>query len=114
MKKIETKILRELKSDDSYDYIFLAVRENQLYDALNQLKDSTGDIVTMVNSIDNYCKWENICGKGRIIPAFPGAGGSIKNSILDAALTPRLIQSTTFGEINRGEILCQKKIQDFK
>ncbi|MDO4778307.1 MAG: 2-dehydropantoate 2-reductase N-terminal domain-containing protein [Tissierellia bacterium] len=100
LKKIEIKILHELKPDDSYDYIFLAVRENQLYDALNQLKDSTGNIVTMVNSIDNYCKWEDICGKGRIIPAFPGAGGSIKNNILDAALTPRIIQPTTFGEIN--------------
>ena len=37
----------------------------------------------------------------RILPAFPGAGGSINNDgILDAALTPRLIQPTTFAEIS--------------
>ncbi len=34
------------------------------------------------------------------MPAFPGAGGSINNDgILDAALTPRMIQPTTFAEI---------------
>ena len=35
------------------------------------------------------------------MPAFPGAGGSINNDgILDAALTPRMIQPTTFAEIS--------------
>ncbi len=58
---------------------FLAVRENQLCEALDELKDNRSDIVTLVNSIDDYHKWEKICGAGRILPAFPGAGGSIKN-----------------------------------
>ena len=40
------------------------------------------------------------CGKGRIIPAFPGAGGSIDDGILNAGLTPAWIQPTTFGEIS--------------
>lgn len=54
----------------------------------------------MVNTLDNYEKWKSIVGKGRILPAFPGAGGTITNDILDAALTPRLIQPTTFSEIS--------------
>lgn len=54
----------------------------------------------MVNSIDNYEKWESIVGKGKILPAFPGAGGTITNNILDAALTPKIIQPTTFSEIS--------------
>lgn len=33
-------------------------------------------------------------------PAFPGAGGSINDGILDAALTLKLIQPTTFAEIS--------------
>lgn len=41
-----------------------------------------------------------MCGKGRIIPAFPGAGGSFDGNISKADLTPRLIQPTTFAEIN--------------
>ena len=52
----------------------------------------------MVNSLETNDQWEAICGAGRIIPAFPGAGGGFDGSVLDASLTPRLIQPTTFGK----------------
>ena len=95
-------ILGELPNDDIYDFVLLTVRENQLYEALTELKNNKSNtIVTMINSLDSYNKWEDIVGKGRILPAFPGAGGSINDDgILDAALTPRLIQPTTFAEIS--------------
>ena len=54
----------------------------------------------MVNTLDNYEKWDCIVGKGKILPAFPGAWGTITNNILDAALTPKIIQPTTFFEIS--------------
>ena len=100
--KAEIRILGELPNDDIYDFVLLTVRENQLYEALTELKNNKSNtIVTMINSLDSYNKWENIVGKGRILPAFPGAGGSINyDGILDAALTPRLIQPTTFAEIS--------------
>ena len=99
--KAEIKILGKVPNDDIYDYVLLTVRENQLYEALAELKhNKSNTIVTMVNSLDSYKKWDNIIGTGRILPAFPGAGGSIyDDGILDAALTPRLIQPTTFAEI---------------
>lgn len=76
----------------------LAVRENQLHIALAELKANISPvIVTMVNSLETYDTWEKICGKGRILPAFPGAGGGFDGDILDAALTPRFIQPTTIG-----------------
>lgn len=100
VKKSKAKVISELKEEDKYDFIFLAVRENQLYEALDELKENKSDIVTLVNSIDDYHNWESICGEGHILPAFPGAGGSIKNDVLDAALTPWIIQPTTFGEIS--------------
>ena len=100
--RAEATILGELSDNDAYDFILLTVRENQLYEALAELKNNKSNIiVTMVNSLDSYKKWEDIVGTGRILPAFPGAGGSINNDgILDAALTPRLIQPTTFAEIS--------------
>ena len=99
--KAEVRIMERLPSDDRYDYIFLTVRAGQVRHALEQLKDNISPtIVTMVNSLEDYSEWEDICGKGRILPAFPGAGGSIRNGILDAGLTPRLIQPTTFAEID--------------
>lgn len=100
----DVKVLSSLDADDCYDLVFLTVREDQLITALEELKDNNSPtIVTMVNSLDTYDKWERICGKGRILPAFPGAGGSIEGDVLDAALTPRLIQPTTFGKTDGRE-----------
>ncbi len=110
LRQSKVKVLKELKRDDKYDFIFLTVRENQLYAALEELKYNNSDIVTMVNSIDDYRNWEGICGKGRIIQAFPGAGGSIRNDILDAALTPSFVQPTTFGKISREKTVRINKL----
>ncbi len=97
-------MLSEVAPDDRYDFIFLTVRENQLHTALEELRQNSSPlIVTMVNSAETSDKWEAICGKGRIIPAFPGAGGGFDGSVLNAALTPRLIQPTTFGKTDGKE-----------
>ena len=91
-------VLDTLRPNDIYDFIFLTVRENQLHEALTQLRENQSPcIVTMVNSIEDYTVWEQLCGSGRILPAFPGAGGGVENGVLHAALTPRFIQPTTFG-----------------
>ncbi len=98
--KADVNVISRLENSDAYDYVFLAVRGNQLYDALYELSNTCSrTIVTMVNSIDDHRKWEEICGKGKILPAFPGAGGSFDGTVLNAALTPRIIQRTTFAEI---------------
>ena len=94
----KVSVLSRLLPLDSYDFILLAVRENQLHIALAELQANISPvIVTMVNSLETYDTWEKICGKGRILPAFPGAGGGFDGDILDAALTPRFIQPTTIG-----------------
>lgn len=99
--KAAVRITRKVEPDDLYDFIFLPVRENQVQEALKELRyNRSPNIVTMVNTLEPYSNWENICGRGRIIPAFPGAGGSFKGSALCAALTPRIIQPTVFSEIN--------------
>ena len=56
-------ILGELPNDDIYDFVLLTVRENQLYEALTELKNNKSNtIVTMINSLDSYNKWEDIVG----------------------------------------------------
>ena len=53
--KANVSVLSELKDNDEYDFIFLTVRENQLYQALDELKTNNGKcIVTMTNSMDDY------------------------------------------------------------
>lgn len=101
VKSADVNIISKVEVDDVYDFIFLPVRENQVHNALNELRDNISpNIVTMVNTLESYSYWEDICGKGRIIPAFPGAGGSFENNVLKAALTPRIVQPTTFAEID--------------
>ena len=61
--KAEVRILGELPNDDIYDFVLLTVRENQLYEALTELKNNKSNtIVTMINSLDSYNKWEDIVG----------------------------------------------------
>ncbi len=99
--KADVKIIERLENTDSYDFVFLTVKENQIHTALEELSyNVSSNIVTMVNTIEGYEHWERLCGKGRIVPAFPGAGGSFQDGILKAALTPYIIQPTTFAEIN--------------
>lgn len=99
--KADIAVIEKLKSDDKYDFIFLTVKENQVHTALKELSNNiSSNIVTMVNTIEPYSSWEKLCGKGRIIPAFPGAGGSFDKGILKATLTPWIIQPTTFAEID--------------
>lgn len=67
-------VVNNLKKN--YDFIFVTVRREQVEEALQTLKDCPcKNIVTMVNTAESYEKWEKILGKGRLIPAFPGAGG---------------------------------------
>lgn len=101
VRSAHANIIGVLDDQDIYDFILLAVREHQLHAALVELKNNQSrTIVTMVNSLEAYSSWEKICGRGRILPAFPGAGGSIDDGILRASLTPGIIQKTTFGEIH--------------
>ena len=104
IRTVKVPIIGELKPSDRYDYILLAVREHQLLTALEELRDNKSPtIVTMVNSLDSYDDLEKICGKGRILPAFPGAGGGFDGEVLDATLTPGIVQPTTIGRTDGRE-----------
>lgn len=99
--KADVTVIERLEDNDRFDYIFLTVKGNQVHTALRELSSNISpNIVTMVNTIDEYNEWEEICGKGRIMPAFPGAGGSFDANVLIAALTPWVIQPTTLAEID--------------
>lgn len=94
------QVIGSLQNEDAYDFIFLTVREEQLIPALKELRENKSRyIVTMVNTAEEYSVFEKICGKGRIIPAFPGAGGGFEEGVLYASLTPSFVQPTTFGPL---------------
>jgi len=99
VKKASIKIIDKLKNNDIYDYIFLAVRYEQIESALMDMKDnSSKNIITLSNAI-GYDRWIKIVGD-KLIPGFPGAGGDIKEDILYGKFGSNKIQGTIFGEIN--------------
>ena len=101
VKSASVKVLDKLNPADIFDYIFVPVRYEQIETALAELAcNNSPNIVTMANNPKGYAAWENTVGKGRLIPAFAGAGGKIENDVLHFAITPKIIQSTTFGEID--------------
>jgi len=64
IKTAPVTVISKLERTDRYDFIFLTVRENQLLAALSELKENISPtIVTMVNSLDTYDKWEALSGK---------------------------------------------------
>lgn len=87
--------------DGTFDFVFVTVKYEQLTEALQAVRRvNCRNIVTLVNNPGGYGAGEHILGKGRLIPAFPGAGGVIENGVLKADITPAVIQKTTYGEIN--------------
>ena len=94
-------ILNQLSPTDIFDYIFVTVRYEQIETALAELgSNHSPNIVTMVNNPKGYALWESLVGKGRLIPAFAGAGGRVEDGVLHYQLTPRIVQPTTFGELD--------------
>ena len=99
--KPNISVISELKSDDIYDYVFVTLRNENLDDALPILaQNKSANFVFMVNTPNGYSNWIRHLGKERIVAAFPGAGGKVKNGTVHYQLTPRIIQPTTLGEIN--------------
>jgi 2-dehydropantoate 2-reductase len=99
--KTNVSIISELKRDDTYDYIFVTLRKDQLKDAFQILsQNQSKNFVFMVNTASGYSDWISEIGLKRVIPAFPGAGGKIENGIVYYSLTSRFVQPTTLGEID--------------
>lgn len=100
VKSIQINVIDKLENDDIYDFIFVTVRYDQSESALLALKDNhSKNIVTMTNNSMGFSSWLDIIGD-RLLPAFPGAGGQIKEGILYARFPPKILIATKFGEIN--------------
>lgn len=100
VKSMKVNVIDTLENDDIYDFIFVAVRYDQSESALLSLKDNQSkNIVTMINNSIGFSSWQGIV-EDRLLPAFPGAGGQIKDGILYARFPPKALAATTFGEIN--------------
>ncbi|NOU68764.1 ketopantoate reductase [Paenibacillus sp. LMG 31461] len=100
VRSIQVNVIDTLENDDVYDFIFVTVRYDRSESALLALKDNQSKhIVTMTSNSIGFSSWLDIVGD-RLLPAFPGFGGQIKDGVLHARFLPKFIAATAFGEIN--------------
>ncbi|MEK4348607.1 ketopantoate reductase family protein [Paenibacillus sp. FSL P4-0184] len=100
VRSIQVNVIDTLENDDVYDFIFVTVRYDRSEAALLVLKDNQSkNIVTMTSNSIGFSSWLDIVGD-RLLPAFPGFGGQIKDGVLHARFLPKFIAATAFGEIN--------------
>lgn len=100
VRSIQVNVIDTLENDDVYDFIFVTVRYDRSEAALLALKDNQSkNIVTMTSNSIGFSSWLDIVGD-RLLPAFPGFGGQIKDGVLHARFLPKFIAATAFGEIN--------------
>ncbi|WP_312150206.1 ketopantoate reductase family protein [Paenibacillus odorifer] len=100
VRSIQVNVMDTLENDDVYDFIFVTVRYDRSEAALLALKDNQSkNIVTMTSNSNGFSSWLDIVGD-RLLPAFPGFGGQIKDGVLHARFLPKFIAATAFGEIN--------------
>ncbi|WP_262495556.1 ketopantoate reductase family protein, partial [Paenibacillus sp. B2(2019)] len=100
VRSIQVNVIDTLENDDVYDFIFFTVRYDRSEAALLALKDNQSkNIVTMTSNSIGFSSWLDIVGD-RLLPAFPGFGGQIKDGVLHARFLPKFIAATAFGEIN--------------
>lgn len=100
VKSIKVNVIDTLENDDVYDFIFVTVRYDRSESALLALKDNQSkNIVTMISNSNGFSSWLDIVGD-RLLPAFPGAGGQIKEGILYARFPPKVLVAAMFGEIS--------------
>ena len=99
VKSIKVNVISTLKNDDIYDFVFVPVRYDQAESALLALKNNQSkNIVTMTNNSAGFSSWLDTLGD-RLLPAFPGAGGQMKDGVLYARIPPKALMGTRFGEI---------------
>lgn len=100
VRSIQVNVIDTLENDDIYDFIFVTVRYDRSESALLALKDNQSkNVVTMTSNSMGFSSWLDIVGD-RLLPAFPGFGGQIKDGVLYARFLPKFIAATAFGEIN--------------
>jgi 2-dehydropantoate 2-reductase len=91
---VKMRAVESVADDDVYDYVFVAVRCDQMSEALESIRHNKSEVVVTLANAVSYDDWVDIIGE-RLLPGFPGAGGDIIGGVLHA----RMGGKTVFGEI---------------
>ncbi|MBI9107517.1 MAG: ketopantoate reductase family protein [Spirochaetales bacterium] len=93
------KVTAELRPEDNYDYVFVALRYDNLASVYPLLNESSAvNIIFMTNNPYGFDDYARHLDRARVLCAFPGAGGEIENGVVKYHIVSRVIQPTTIGD----------------
>ena len=92
--------------------IVVLVRKNQVASVLPILAShkATQNILFMVNNPSDYADWATAVGSERLVLGFAGAGGTLVGNVVRYVVVSRLLQPTTFGELDGSNSARLKEI----
>ena len=96
-------VIETLGPDQSYDYVLVLVRNDQVESVLPSLaaNKATPSLVFMFNNLAGPQRLIDVLGRERVVLGFPGAAGErAADGTVVATVLPALIQKTTFGELD--------------
>ena len=104
-------LVKQLATNDFYDLIIITVRLDQLESVLPVLKDNSVSplVMFMLNNPGNVQAIADELKPKQVIFGFPGAGGTIKENVIDFIQIKQ--QKTTIGGINGGKSETIKSLQ---
>jgi 2-dehydropantoate 2-reductase len=99
---VTVPVIEHLRENDAYELIVVLVRKNQLPSVLPLLAayKASPKILFMVNNPSGYVDWVNAVGRKRLVLGFAGAGGTLVGNVVHYVVVSRLLQPTTFGELD--------------
>lgn len=104
METYQLPCIQKLEENDVYDYILIVVQNTQIDTILPVLKTNLSkNIVFVVNNPSGYEKYSASVGIERVMIGFPSAGGERKDGVVTYFIgrgIARIMQTTTFGEVN--------------
>jgi 2-dehydropantoate 2-reductase len=96
----KVKVIGELLSDDTYDYILVVVRRNQVPDLLSVLAaNRSPNVVFMGNNLAGPGEMIRALGKQRVMMGFVFGGGKADGDII-RAIGPTKLVTSPFGEVD--------------
>ena len=109
---VTVPVVEHLHENDAYDLIVVLVRKNHLASVLPLLAShkATPNILFMVNNPSGYADWANAVGSDRLVLGFAGAGGTRVSNVVRYVVVSRLLQPTTFGELDGSRSARLKEI----
>ena len=112
-KSVKVKVIDSLSENDYYDYILVAVRNENLKELYPILKKNcSSNLVFMTNNYLGTQAYINELGRSRTIIAFPGVAGKLDKGIVKYRKLSRFIQPTTIGDLSEQNSERIKTLKD--